>query len=68
MITLLSVVLLREKVGPRRWLALIIGFVGVLLIVRPGTVSFDLGSLFMLLSALFYAFNVMLTRQLRTTG
>ena len=67
MITLLSVVLLSEKVGPRRWLALLVGFIGVLLIVRPGSVNFNLGSLFILLSALFYAFNVMLTRQLRTT-
>lgn len=67
MITLLSVVLLSEKVGPRRWGALIVGFIGVLLIVRPGAVSFNLGSLFMLLSALFYALVAMLTRQLRTT-
>jgi drug/metabolite transporter (DMT)-like permease len=67
LITLLSVVLLSEKVGPRRWLALIVGFVGVLLIVRPGAVSFNLGSLFMLLSAFFYALVTMLTRQLHTT-
>src|SRR5258706_5320091 len=55
MITALSVVLLRETVGPRRWLALFVGFGGVLLIVRPGVGSFNLGSLFILISVLFYA-------------
>jgi S-adenosylmethionine uptake transporter len=67
MITFLSVVWLSEKVGLRHWIALIIGFIGVLLIVKPGTASFNLGSVFMLLSTLCYALSVMLTRQLRTT-
>ena len=66
-ITLLSVVLLREKVGLHRWLALIVGFIGVLFIVRPGSAAFNIGSIFILMSTLFYAFSVMLTRQLRTT-
>ena len=66
MITLLSVAMLREKVGPRRWLALIVGFMGVLLIVRPGSASFNLGSIFILISVLFYALTVILTRKLQT--
>jgi drug/metabolite transporter (DMT)-like permease len=67
MITFLSVVMLGEKVGPRRWLALVVGFVGVLFIVRPGSVTFNLGSIFILISVLLYALNVMLTRKLQTT-
>ena len=67
MITFLSVVLLGEKVGPRRWLALIVGFVGVLLIVRPGSVSFNMGSVFILIATLFYTFSIMLTRRLQST-
>ncbi len=67
MITLLSVVILGETVGPRRWLALMVGFVGVLLIVRPGTASFNLGSIFILISVFLYALTVMVTRQLHTT-
>ena len=67
MITLLSVLMLGEKVGPRRWLALVVGFMGVLFIVRPGAATFNLGSIFMLISVLFYALNVMLTRKLQTT-
>jgi drug/metabolite transporter (DMT)-like permease len=65
MITFLSVVMLGEKVGARRWLALIVGFVGVLLIVRPGSTTFDLGSIFILISVLFYALTVMTTRKLQ---
>lgn len=46
MITALSVLLLGERVEPRRWLALLVGFVGVLLITRVGSASFNLGSVF----------------------
>jgi drug/metabolite transporter (DMT)-like permease len=67
LITFLSVVLLGEKVGPRRWLALIVGFVGVLLIVRPGSATFNMGSVFVVIATLFYSLSVMETRSLRTT-
>jgi len=66
MITLLSVLILGEKVGLRRWLALMVGFIGVLLIVRPGSATFNLGSVFILISVLFYALTVILTRKLQT--
>ncbi len=67
MITALSVVLLNEKVRPNRWVALSIGFIGVLIIVRPGSTNFNIGSVFILLSTLFYALSTMLTRRLQTT-
>ena len=67
MITFLSVVWLGEQVGRRHWLALFVGFVGVLFIVKPGSATFNLGSIFALIATLFYALNVMLTRKLRTT-
>jgi len=67
MITFLSVVWLGETVGPRHWLALFVGFVGVLFIIKPGSATFNLGSIFALIATLFYALNVMLTRKLRTT-
>jgi drug/metabolite transporter (DMT)-like permease len=66
MITFLSVVMLGEKVGPRRWLALMVGFLGVLLIVRPGSTAFNLGSIFVLISVLFYALTIVFTRKLQT--
>ena len=65
MITILSVFMLGEKVGPHRWLALLIGFAGVLFIVRPGSASFNMGSVFVLISVLFYALNVIFTRKLQ---
>jgi drug/metabolite transporter (DMT)-like permease len=67
MITLLSVILLKEKVRFQRWLALIVGFIGVLIIIRPGSASFNLGSIFILLNVLFYVFAVLVTRRLQTT-
>ena len=67
MITLLSVVILGEQVGPRRWSALLVGFGGVLLIIRPGAATFNLGSVFVLISVFFYALVVMATRRLQTT-
>ena len=67
MITVLSVFILGENVEPVRWLALIAGFLGVLLVVRPGSASFNIGSVFILISVLFYALTVMSTRQLQAT-
>ena len=67
MITILSVFILGERVEPVRWLALIVGFLGVLLVVRPGSASFNIGSVFILISVLFYALTVMSTRRLQVT-
>lgn len=67
MITLLSVIVLGETVGLRRWTALFVGFAGVLLIVRPGTGAFNLGSVFVLISVFLYALTVMVTRKLHAT-
>jgi drug/metabolite transporter (DMT)-like permease len=67
MITILSVMMLGETVGPRRWLALFVGFMGVLLIVRPGVAAFNMGSIFILISVLFYALAAILTRKLQPT-
>ncbi|MBK8782637.1 MAG: DMT family transporter [Anaerolineales bacterium] len=67
MITILSVFMLSEKVELKRWLALIVGFSGILLIVQPGSTNFNEGSLFVLISVLFYALTVILTRKMKAT-
>ena len=59
----LSVVLLGEKVGPRRWLGVIVGFAGVVVILKPGF-GFEWASLFGLASALIYAVYQIMTRSL----
>jgi len=66
MITTLSVAFLGEWVESRRWLALLIGFIGVLLIVQVGSANFNLGSIVVLVSVVFYAVSVLITRQLRS--
>lgn len=67
MITILSVFMLSEKVELQRWLALIVGFGGILLIVKPGSTHFNEGSIFILISVLFYALTVISTRKMNAT-
>jgi drug/metabolite transporter (DMT)-like permease len=67
MITILSVFMLSEKVELQRWLALLFGFGGILLVVQPGSTNFNEGSLFVLISVLFYALTVILTRKMKAT-
>lgn len=67
MITLFSVILLREKVSLRSWMAMLVGFGGVLIIIRPDSANFNIGSIFILLNVLFYVLAVMVTRRLQTT-
>ncbi|OQA41418.1 MAG: Riboflavin transporter [Chloroflexi bacterium ADurb.Bin325] len=67
MITLMSVFLLRERVELGRWLALFVGLLGVLLIVRPGSATFNIGSIFVLVSVFLYALIAITTRKLQAT-
>jgi drug/metabolite transporter (DMT)-like permease len=53
--TLISALLLKEAVGPARWLALIVGFCGVLIVTNPGTEAFQIGALFALANTVLYA-------------
>jgi drug/metabolite transporter (DMT)-like permease len=52
--TLTSMAMLREPVRPARWAALAIGFLGVLLVVRPGPDTFQTGALFALANAVLF--------------
>lgn len=61
-ITILSVVVLREEVGPERWLLVLVSFAGVLLVVRPGFREIELGHLTALLCATAAAAATTLTR------
>lgn len=64
LITALSVVILGEKVGPRRWGAVIVGLVGVVVMLRPGVADFQPAMLLPLLAALAYALMHMMTRRM----
>jgi len=62
--TALSIPLLGEKVGIRRWLAILVGFAGVLIVIRPGTAAFDPAALFPVASASFWALALIVTRKM----
>jgi drug/metabolite transporter (DMT)-like permease len=53
-----------ERVGWRRWLAIVVGFVGVLIIVRPAAEGFTIFSLYALLSALLVGVRDLVTRRI----
>ncbi|MEQ8357571.1 MAG: DMT family transporter [Kiloniellaceae bacterium] len=71
-ITALSVPVLGEQVGVRRWAAVIVGFLGVLVVVQPGSDSFQVAALLPLGAALSYAVAMLvgrkLTRELSTAA
>jgi drug/metabolite transporter (DMT)-like permease len=64
LITILSIPVLGEVVGVRRWAAVIVGLLGVLLVVRPGTAAFQPAALFPMLSALCWATASVVTRKI----
>ncbi|MDS9469709.1 DMT family transporter [Paracoccus sp. MBLB3053] len=61
-ITLFSAVLIREAVGPRGWTGVVLGFGGVLLMLRPEARDLNLSALMPLASATLYALAMVLTR------
>ena len=63
-ITMMSVVLLREKVSLNRWLALLMGFVGVVIMVRPGGALFDWAALLPVFCGFAYALSMVLARSM----
>ncbi len=63
-IAALSGPLLGERVGPRRWIAVAVGFLGVLVVVRPGFVGFEWATLLALGTALGAALYMISTRRL----
>ena len=67
MITALSVPLLGERVGPRRWAAVCVGLLGVIVMTRPGSGAFEIAALLPILSALFYALANLTARRLGDT-
>lgn len=64
LVTVLAVPLLKERIPPARWAAVVLGFCGVLLIARPGGAMTGTGVAFALIAALAYSLYQILTRQL----
>jgi drug/metabolite transporter (DMT)-like permease len=67
LITLLSIPVLGEKVGPRRLGAVVVGLFGVLLMVRPGSAAFQIAAVLPLIAAMAYASLQVVTRKIGRT-
>ena len=63
-VTAFSPIILGEKVGVRRWAAVIIGFIGSLVVIRPGFVELNLASFAALGTGVMYGFYLIITRKL----
>jgi drug/metabolite transporter (DMT)-like permease len=66
-VTAFSPMFLGEKVGFRRWSAVVIGFIGSLVVIRPGFVEINLASLAALGTGIMYGFYLIITRKLSTS-
>ena len=66
-VVVLAALILKEVVNGARWIAVIAGFVGLLVIVRPGVVAVELATILVLLSAFSYAVSNICVKRLMTT-
>ena len=66
--TLGAALFLAERVGPHRIGSVLAGFAGVMLIIRPGSADFDIGSLFAVLAVLGMALRDIVTRKIARLG
>jgi drug/metabolite transporter (DMT)-like permease len=65
--TLLSIVILKEKVGIHRWSALVVGFVGVLIVTEPGAGAIQVGAFFALANAVLISSVAIAIRRMSLT-
>ena len=65
--TLLSILILKERVGPHRWSALLIGFLGVLFVTKPGAGMLQLGAVFALANAVLISTVAIAIRRMSLT-
>ena len=65
--TVLSPFFLGEKVGFRRWSAVIVGFIGILVVIRPGLIEFNFASFAAVGTGCFYGVYLIITRKLHST-
>ena len=66
-VIILSYFVLKEPIGIRRWLAVIIGLSGTLIIIRPGFEIINLGHIFIIIAALLFAVRQIISRLIAST-
>ena len=65
--TILAVIILKEVIKIHRTLAVIIGFLGILIIIRPGYIDIDTGTYLMIIASMSWAFVLIIIKQLSKT-
>ena len=66
-VTALSPFFLNEKVGVKRWTAVSLGFIGTLIVIRPGFIELNLATMAALGNGICYGFYLIITRKLSTS-
>ena len=66
-VTALSPFFLNEKVGVKRWAAVSLGFIGTLIVIRPGFIELNLATMAALGNGICYGFYLIITRKLSTS-
>ncbi|NQV54544.1 MAG: DMT family transporter [Rhodospirillales bacterium] len=66
-VTIMAMLFLSERMGPRRWIGLIVGFGGAMVILRPGSEAISVGALYAIGSAAFWALTVIVIKILSKT-
>lgn len=67
MVTLMGALILREPVGLRRWIAVLLGFVGTLIVIRPGLGAIHPAAMLVVVAAFFFAVRQIISRALSDT-
>ncbi len=65
--TLLAILFLGEVVGIRRWTAILVGFAGTYVILRPGTDTIEIGAFLVLVASVLYGISVIVIKNLTRT-
>lgn len=68
LVVALSVPILGERVSPSRWVAVVIGFLAVMIVARPGFDELSHFAVFPMIAAVFYAFMQLVTRRAAASG
>ena len=66
-VALMAVIFLKERIGPRRIVSLVIGFSGAMIILRPGVEIIDVGAIYALISALTWAIAIIIIKDMSQT-
>lgn len=62
LVTLFATIILKEPAKPLQWIAMLFGFIGMLIIIRPGIIALDFGTIIMLISTVIFSCNLLVIK------